>query len=299
MELRHLRYFVAVADALSFTKGAEYLHLSQPSLTRQIKDLEAELGVRLLDRTKQRVALTEEGHSFLADAKRVLALSAEIVDSVQRLSRHEIASLSIGYVANLFYDLLPASLSAFQRALPTVSVNLFNMSCGDQFRALHDGTLDLGFVGFCDAARAAGFQHRVVATYKTVAALNEAHPLAGKAVVKLKALASMFFIGMSENGYPGYRLWLTTTCRQVGFNPKVLQDVDIERTVLQSVAAGLGVALLPDQVKNLPHQDVVFRPISPTVPIESCLAWKAENPSPAMKTYLEIVKKLGASMRLG
>ncbi len=162
-----------------------------------------------------------------------------------------------------------------------------------------DGTLEFGFVGLCEAARSAGFQSRIVAAYKTVAALNKAHPLAGKAVVKLKALDSMFFIGMSENGYPSYRHWFTTVCRQAGFNPKVLQDVDIERTVLHSVAAGLGVALLPDQVRNLPHQDVVFRPISPTVLIESCLAWKAENPSPAIKTYLAIVKKLGASMRLG
>src|SRR5205807_3601567 len=87
MELRHLRYFVAVADALSFTKGAGKLHLAQPSLTRQIKDLEEEIGVRLLDRTKREVRLTEEGKSFLADARRVLAHSAEIITSVQRLSR--------------------------------------------------------------------------------------------------------------------------------------------------------------------------------------------------------------------
>ena len=297
MELRHLRYFVAVAEALSFTKGADKLNLSQPSLTRQVKDLEQELGVCLLDRTKQPILLTEEGRSFLVDAKRVLALSTEIVDSVQRLSRHETPTLSIGYVANLFYDLLPSTLSAFQRALPTVSVNLFDMNCGDQFRSLHDGNLDLGFVGLCDSVEAAGLNHRPVAAYKTVAALNKAHPLARKPVVKLKDLKPLFFIGMSEIGYPGYRNWLTTTCRRVGFTPKVLQDVEIERTVLQSVAAGLGVALLPDKVKNLPHEDVVFCPVSPTVLTESCMAWKAENPSPAMKTYLEIVEKLSSSIR--
>ena len=100
--------------------------------------------MRLLDRTKQHVSLTEEGRSFFVDAKRVLALSTEIVDSVQRLSRHETPTLSIGYVANLFYDLLPATLSAFQRALPTVSVNLFDMNCGDQFRACTTGKLGLG-----------------------------------------------------------------------------------------------------------------------------------------------------------
>lgn len=294
MELRHLRYFVAVAEALSFTKGAEHLHLTQPSLTRQIKGLEAELGVCLLNRTRQHVSLTEEGRSFLIDAKRVIALSAEIVNSVQRLRRQESARLSIGYVANLFYDLLPASLSAFRRAMPTASVNLFNMSSGDQLRALHEGAIDLGFVGLCEAARAAGFHHLVIATHKAVVALNKRHPLARNTVVKLESLAPMFFIAMSENSYSGYRLWLNSTCREAGFNPKVLQDVDIERTVLRSIAAGLGVAVLPDQVKNLPHQNIVFRPIRPIVSVESCLAWKSENPSTAMRTYLEIVKKLAS-----
>src|ERR1700737_1829675 len=138
MELRHLRYFVAVADALSFTKGAQKLRLAQPSLTRQIKDLEDKIGVRLFDRTKRRISLTEEGKFFLADAKRVLAHSAEIVQAVQGLNGRERLRLNIGYVANLFYSVLPASLAAFQCSLPTVSINLFDMACGDQFRALED-----------------------------------------------------------------------------------------------------------------------------------------------------------------
>src|SRR5664279_920954 len=117
MDLRHLRYFVAVAEALSFTKGARKLHLAQPSLTRQIKDLEEEIGVRLLDRMRTGVSLTPEGKSFLVDAKRLLHLSGEIVESVQRLSRHESSPLNIGYVANLFYDLLPVSYTHL--TLPT------------------------------------------------------------------------------------------------------------------------------------------------------------------------------------
>src|SRR5262249_18274578 len=110
IELRHLRYFVATAEALNFTRAAEKLHLSQPALTRQVKDLESELGVRLLDRTKQRVNLTIEGRAFLADAKRVLALSEEIVESVRQLSRKEVSALNVGYVADFLYDLLPATL---------------------------------------------------------------------------------------------------------------------------------------------------------------------------------------------
>src|SRR5438105_3181253 len=146
MELRHLRYFIAVAEKLSFTKGAEKLHRTQPSLTRQIRDLEEEIGVRLLNRTKHGVELTEEGRSFLPDAKRFLARSAEIVESVQRLSRRNTSALNIGYVANLFYDALAATLPLFRRSFPTVSVNLFAMTCGDQLRALEESELDLGFV---------------------------------------------------------------------------------------------------------------------------------------------------------
>jgi DNA-binding transcriptional LysR family regulator len=297
MELRHLRYFVAVAEALSFTKGAEKLHLAQPSLTRQIKDLEDEIGVRLLDRSKQRVSLTAEGVSFLIDAKRVLDLSAEIVQSVQRIRYQEQTALNIGYVADLFYDLLPVTLASFQRSFPTVPINLFDMNCGDQFCALEDGKLDLGFVGLHEPIEERGLQYQPIATYGTVAAVAKNNPLAKKSVIKLKELKPLFFIGMSEASYPGYRRWLTKTCRKVGFNPKVLQDVDIERTLIQSVAAGLGVALLPDQVKKLPHVSVVFRELDPVVKTESCIAWKANNPSPALKAYIKIMSDRGMRMR--
>jgi len=297
MELRHLRYFVAVTDALSFTKGAQKLHLAQPSLTRQIKDLEEEIGVRLLNRARTGVTLTPEGKSFLIDAKRLLDLSAEIVESVQRLSRQETTPLNIGYVANLFYDLLPVTLASFQRSFPSVPVNLFDMTCGDQFRALKDGRIDCGFVGPHEVIAELGLQFRSIASYETVAALARNNPLAKKSVIKLKELRPLFFIGMSEASYPGYRRWLKQTCQRVGFSPKVLQDVEIERTLIQAVAAGLGVALLPDQVKKLPHENVVFRPLTPRVMTESCLAWRDDDPSVALKAYINIVGDRRTRMR--
>jgi len=297
MDLRHLRYFVAVADALSFTKGAEKLRLAQPSLTRQIRDLEEEIGVRLLDRTKHKVSLTDEGRSFLADAKRVLHLAEDIVGSVQRLSRREVSALNIGYLANLFYDLLPVTLASFQRSYPTISINLFDMSCGDQFRAIEDGRIDLGFVGLREAIEERGFDFHPIASHRVVAAVPRDHPVAKKPAVRLKELEPMFFIGMSEASYPGYRGWLTETCQRVGFSPRVLQDAEIERTVIHSVAAGLGVALLPEQVKKLPHERVVFRPLKPAVATESCIAWKRGNPSAALKAYVKIVCDIGSGMR--
>src|SRR6202047_2834975 len=198
MELRHLRYFIGVAEALSFTKAAEKLHTAQPSLTRQIKNLEEELGVRLLNRTKQKVTLTDEGRSFLADARRLLALAAETVESVRRLHSGEVRTLNVGYVSNLYYELIPKTLASFHQAFPTISVNLFDLSCGEQFRALQDGKLDLGFVGLHEPIARRGLEFRTIASYKTVVALPKDNPLASKAKVELKALAPMFFIGMSE-----------------------------------------------------------------------------------------------------
>jgi DNA-binding transcriptional LysR family regulator len=297
MELRHLRYFVGVAEALSFTKAAEKLHTAQPSLTRQIKDLEEELGVRLLNRTKQKVTLTDEGRSFLVDAKRVLALAAETVESVRRFHSGEIRALNVGYVSNLFYELLPKTLALFHKSFPGVSVNLFDLSCGEQFRALEDGKLDLGFVGLHEPIARRGLEFRTIASYQTVAALPKDNPLVGQATVQLKALASMFFVGMSEASYPGYRDWLTKTCARAGFTPKILQVVDLERTMIHAVAAGLGVALVPEQLKKLEHDNVVFRPLNPTVVTEGCVAWRNENPSAALQAAVRIVEQVGRSIR--
>ena len=297
MEFRHLRYFVSVAEALSFTKAAEKLRTAQPSLTRQIKDLEEELGVRLLNRTKQQVTLTDEGRSFLVDAKRLLALAAETVESVRRLHSGEARSLNVGYVSNLFYDFLPKTLASFHQSFPEVSVNLFDLSCGEQFRALEVGKLDLGFVGLHEPIAQRGLEFRMIASYKTVAALPKDNPLAGEATVELKALAPMFFIGMSEASYPYYREWLTKTCARAGFSPKVLQDVDLERTMIHAVAAGLGVALVPEQLEKLEHQNVLFRPINPAVATEGCVAWRSENPSAALQAYVRIVEQVGRSIR--
>jgi DNA-binding transcriptional LysR family regulator len=297
MEIRHVHYFVAVAEALSFTKAAVMLHLAQPSLTRQIKGLEEELGVRLLNRTKQKVSLTDEGHSFLIDSRRLLEHAREMVESVRRLARGEVSALNVGYVSNLFYDLLPTTVASFRRLLPTVSINLFDMSCGDQFRAIQEGTIALGFVGLHEPIQRRGLQFRTIASYETVVAFRKNDPMTRKTVVKLKDLKRMFFIGMSEGSYPSYRDWLTKTCRRVGFTPKVLQDVEFERTMINAVACGLGVALVPEQVKRLEHENVVFRPLNPTVRTEGCIAWKGDNPPAALKAYVQIVEQVSRSIR--
>jgi DNA-binding transcriptional LysR family regulator len=142
-----------------------------------------------------------------------------------------------------------------------------------------------------------GLQFRTIASYKTVVALPKNDSMARKSVVNLNDLEPMFFIGMSEASYPSYRDWLTKTCDRAGFIPKVLQDVDLERTMIHAVAAGLGVALVPEQVKKFEHENVVFRPLNPTVRTEGCVAWKDNNPSAALKAYVQIVEQVGRSIR--
>ena len=296
MELRHLRYFVAVAEELSFTKAAKKLRLAQPSLTRQVRQLEDEIGVGLLDRANHHVALTEEGRVFLFDAKKLLAMCAESVAAVQRMNLGESAQLNIGYVANDHCGLLPATLGAFRKLCPSVALNLFDMTSAEQFQALDGRKIDLGFVGLRPALSGHDLLSESVAHDTILVALPARHPLAKKAKLKLADLAAQFFIGMSAKTHPGAREWLLETCASAGFAGKILQEADVEPTAIRFVADGLGVAFMPEQITGLPHEGVVFRPLAPPLRRESTIAWRADNPSKPLQDYIQIVKDLARSM---
>lgn len=294
MELRHLRYFVAVAEELNFTRAAKKLHLTQPSLTRQIRHLEEELGVLLLDRTRNQLSLTEEGKSFLEDARRLLALSLETVNAVQQISRRVSDQLNLGYLFNFNFDLLPATLTTFHQTCPQVAVNLFNMSPAEQFRALESQAIDLGFVGLRPATASKTMTRldwECVAHHKIVAVLPIHHALAKKGAIKLSDLKLEFFVSMSEQTHPGSRDWLTELCRKAGFTPRILQDVELESGLMTFVAEGLGVTLAREQIKNVPHPGVVMRPLARVAEADYWIAWHRENHSEALSQYIEIVKK--------
>ena len=299
MELRHLRYFVAVAEELSFTRAAEKLRLAQPSLTRQIRDLEEEIGVRLFDRSGKRVCLTEEGKSFLTDTKRLLADCAENVEAVQRLSRGKTEQLNIGYVANIYHDLLPATLGAFRKACPNTALNLFDMTPAEQYQALDERNIDLGFVGLPPSS-IEGYRDLpwvCFAQNRIMAVIPREDSLATRSAIGLKELESKFFVGMSEKTYPGARTWLVEACRQADFTPRILQEADREPAVIKFVAARLGVALLPHQVQMLPHEGVVFRALEPALITESCAVWRPDNRSNCLEHYVRIVKELSSNRR--
>jgi DNA-binding transcriptional LysR family regulator len=295
MELRHLRYFVAVAEKLNFTKAAEGLHLAQPSLTRQIHNLEDEIGVRLLSRTKNHVALTAEGRSFLIDAKRLLALAAESIHAVQRLSRGETGQLDVAYLSNFNFDLLPKMLGAFRQAFPHIALNLFDMTPAEQFRALEARKIDLSFVGLRSSAAAKDLEWACIGRHTTVVVLPVKHPLAKQRQVSLKELKTMFFVGMSEKTYPGFREWLCETCQQAGFTPRILQDAELETGLMTFVAQGLGVTLAREQIEKLPHDGVVFRPLAPPVKTDYWIAWNRDSDSRALQEFIQIAKSLAGS----
>ena len=290
MELRHLRYFVAVAEILNFTKAAAKLHLAQPSLTRQIHNLEEEIGVRLLNRSKSQVDLTEEGRSFLVDAKRILALATESILAVQRLSRGETGQLNIAYLSNSDFELLPETLGAFRQSFPHIALNLFDMAPAEQFRALEARKIDLGFVGLPPPTTMGHLQWESIARHRTVVVLPLRHPLARKPQVSLRELKAMFFVGMSEKTHPGFRNWLSETCQQADFTPRILQDAELEPALMTFVADGLGVSLAREHLKKLPHPGVAFRPLTPLLKSDYCIAWNRDNDSRALQEYIRIVK---------
>lgn len=294
MELRHLRYFVAVAEELNFTRAAEKLHLAQPSLTRQIQNLEEELGVQLLNRARNQVSLTEEGTSFLVDARRLVEQSLESMEAVKRLSAGTSDQLNLGYLFKFNFDLLPATLNSIYKASPDITVNVFDMTPAEQLRALEARKIDLGFIGLRPLSAEKNTDEltwECVAHHDVVVVLPAKHPLTKKTKVKIADLKSLFFVAMSEETHPGSRDWLGSICRPAGFIPRIIQDVALESGIMTFVSEGLGVTLAREQIQKLPHAGVVFRPLAASAKADYWVAWRRENRSKALTEYVEIVKK--------
>jgi DNA-binding transcriptional LysR family regulator len=203
----------------------------------------------------------------------------------------------VGYLFRFNFDLLPATLTAFYQECPEVAVNLFDMSPGEQLHALEARKIDLGFVGLRPSVATksmAALVWECIAHHNVVVALPAVHPLARKTRIRLSDLKPLFFVAISEDTHPGSRQWLSRLCQEAGFTPRILQDVDLESGLMTFVAEGLGVTLAREQIKNLPHPGVVFRPLAAPLTAEYWIAWHRENRSRALARYIEIVKKRAA-----
>lgn len=289
MELRQLRYFVAVAHELNFTKAAEKLRIAQPALSRQIRQLEDELGVTLLERNKHAVHLTECGQAFLAEARAILEKSEEAKRVAQDTSRSPHGHLNVGYVWGLFHTVVPALVTRFRQQHPDITINLFDLTATQQADALREGRLDLGFIGFAFEADEARLEKRSIGHCEFVAALPKAHPVARKRKVQLHWLADEFFFVISEENYPGAARFITDACGRAGFRPRILQAAERGHTILGLVSGNCGVALLPDPLRALPHPGVVFRSLAEPPRGELYVAWLGARPSRWRDAFLEIL----------
>ncbi len=287
VELRHLRYVVAVADELSFTRAARVLRVAQPALSRQVRQLEEEIGVALFERTPRRVTLTEAGRTFVGEARAVLARSEQAVRAARNSQRSIAGPLSVGYVWGLFHSLAPAGLARFRQRWPEVSVHLLDLTATEQAVSLQEGRLDAGLIGFADEADGAGLAKRRVGVCRFLAALPAGHRAAGRRAISVKALAAEPFLVISERSFPGAARLVREACAQAGFRPKILHTAERGHSLLGLVAGGCGVALIPESLRALPHPGVVFRPLVESFESELFVAWPGDKPSAVRDALVE------------
>ncbi|WP_088283863.1 LysR family transcriptional regulator [Ideonella sp. A 288] len=260
MELRHLRYFVAVADEQSFTRAAERLHVSQPPLSRQIQDLEEELGTPLFERGSRPLKLTEPGRFFYSHATRLLEQAAQATRATRRVARME-RRLVIGFVASTMYGALPRLVRLFRAALPQVEIALDEMGTLDQIEALKSGRIDVGFgrIRLDDAS----IKREVLREERLVAAIPLEHALAipGKPLL-LAALESQDILIYPRKPRPSYADQVLSLFRDQGLQPAAVHEVQEIQTALGLVAAGMGICVVPEGVSRLRPDEVVYRALS-------------------------------------
>ena len=291
MELRSLRYFVALAEELHFGRAAHRLSITQPPLSIAIRNLEADLGVRLLARDRRRVTLTAVGAAFLEQARAVLARAAEAVETARAASRGEAGRLSIGFMSASVYTLLPPVLREFAAGHPGVRLDLRELTLPQQYAALERGDIDVGFVR--SQPMEAEFGSAVLLQEPLVAALPSGHALAGKRRIRAQELAREQFVAFQRA--PGLVLHdvVLKFCLQQGFAPRVAQEATQTHAVVGLVSAGIGVALVPASAREIRLQGVELRPLAEKSPlVGTSLAWRSGDDSPVLKAFVATAAKV-------
>ncbi len=260
MELRQFRYFIAVAEEMSFTRAADRLHMTQPPLSRQIQQIEEDVGLPLFERGARPLHLTEAGRIFYAQAKRLIEEAEEIVQLTRRLAQLA-ERIVIGFVPSTLYGALPAVIRAFREAVPQIELSLIEMFTVEQLGALKGGRIDIGFgrLRFDDAQ----LTREVLLDEPLIAALPNEHPLAvDSAPLTLQALARETLIVYPSTPRPSYADQQLSVLRDHALEPKAIHEVRELQTALGLVAAQVGVTLVPESVAGLRSQGVVYRRLS-------------------------------------
>jgi DNA-binding transcriptional LysR family regulator len=249
--------------------------------------------VPLFDRGKGTVRLTPAGEFLYGEAKRLLQQSEELVQQARRLSRAQRPELHVGYIANVHARLVIESATAFRKAHPDVMVKVFDSTTAEQVAALKAGQMHLGFVGFPEGAVQQGLQvERIGSTYAVIA-LSRRHPLAATKPVPLIAFKDEPFVTINEHAFPGARQYVLKFCEEAGFTPRIVHEAVQPIDILNLVAIGEGVALVPERMRQPPHPGVVFCELAEPVPkAESYVAWRTGDSSPLVPDFIGIAKAI-------
>jgi DNA-binding transcriptional LysR family regulator len=292
VELRHLRYFTAVAEHGGVGSTARILHVAQSAISEQIHDLESELGVALFDRTNRRIRLTYHGEQFLKDARAVLAAADRAAANVHKSTRGEIGMLTIGFFVGGTGTFFPRLIKEFRHRFHDVQVSLVEMAPGLQHRALETGAIDIAFTRPVQPAYATLLQSEHFKTEPFYAVMLQSHPLATKRRIFIRELADELFILNDRNHSPATFDKVITLCAEAGFSPKIGSTATVSPGVIALVEAGEGVAILPEGSQKLSSDEVIFVPLADSAAfIDMVIAWSPKNESSVLRSFLELVRK--------
>jgi DNA-binding transcriptional LysR family regulator len=288
---RVLRQFIAVAEELHFGRAAARVHVVQPALSRAIRQLEEQVGVELLSRTKRLVRLTPAGEVFLAEARDLLRQGEHALHAARRASQGFVGRVAIGFVGSLSYGLLPRMLREFRARFPTVEVELLELLSKEQIDRLQARKIDLGLLRL-PVGNTAGLELRTIERERFVAVLPEGHRLAKAKSVRLADLADERWMIFPADRAPNLHAKFLLACSEAGFSPRIELAAWQLPTMVSLVAAGFGVVLLPSQVRHIPLPGVVYKDIasrSRHIQLEIAVAWRKDNASPALRSLLGIL----------
>jgi DNA-binding transcriptional LysR family regulator len=293
MELRRLRNFLAVGEALNFTKAAAQLRVGQPALSRQVQDLEDEIGVDLLRRSPRGVTLTAEGKLFLDEVRDLLKRADESVEKVRALARGEYGELHIGYAPSPTVEILPPALAAFQKAVPQVKVLLHDLSSDELIAGLRNAALELAIMVEPIGEQIAGIEFELLRTYPFCVALTAAHPLARLKSITLEKLAAEPLIGLRRKDYPEYYHILDRIFAPIRAKPRIAVECDSASSLITEVEAERGIALANPMFKLVAGKRLLYRPLTGTTEMGSVGIARATKGgvTPAGEKFCEILRK--------
>ena len=280
-----------MAEELSYSRAAARIHVSQPSLSRQVAALEAEIGVALLDRDKHRVSLTAAGRAYLERARELLGGLDEAAELARRTAQGQVGRLALGFGGSAAYTLMPAVLRRFRARSPEVEVTLQQLPLTAQLDALREGRVDVGFL-LLPVDDPAVRTERLMRD-RMVAAVPSDHALARRREVALRSLSDEAFVAFPREGGLGYRDRMVELCLKAGFTPRIVREAAPLESIVGFVASGAGIALLPAMARRLRVADVIYVPVTERFAfMDFALAWRPDAKMPAIDAFLATSREL-------